>query len=145
VRNLMDTGFQLGRRFRALKLWIVLRYFGLEGLRARLREHIRLARLFAEWVDADPGFERVGPVPFSVVCCRAVPPRLTTDEERDRFNEQLLHTLNETGETFLSHARLDGRFVIRLAVGNIRTTEANVRQVWDRIRELAASDLVVTR
>ena len=70
VRNLMDTGFQLGRRFRALKLWVVLRYFGLEGIRERLREHLRLARLFAAWVDEDPGFERVAPVPFSVVCFR---------------------------------------------------------------------------
>ena len=140
VRNLMDTGFQLGRRFRALKLWVVMRYFGLEGLRARLREHLRLARLFAEWVDAEPEFERVGPVPFSVVCFRAVPGHLTTDEERDRFNEQLLQALNDTGETFLSHARLGGRFVIRLAVGNIRTTEADVRRVWDRIREIATSE-----
>jgi aromatic-L-amino-acid decarboxylase len=145
VRNLMDTGFQLGRRFRALKLWIVLRYFGLEGLRARLREHIRLARLFAEWVDADPTFDRVGPVPFSVVCFRAVPANLTTEEERDRFNEQLLEALNETGETFLSHARLAGRYVIRLAVGNIRTTEEDVRRVWDRIRQLARDELVVAR
>ena len=142
VRNLMDTGFQLGRRFRALKLWIVMRYFGLEGLRARLREHIRLARLFAEWVDADQTFERVGPVPFSVVCFRAVPAHLTTDEERDRFNEQLLAALNDTGEAFLTHARLAGRYVIRLAVGNIRTTEADVARVWGRIRALASSDLV---
>jgi len=73
VRNLMDTGFQLGRRFRALKLWVVMRSFGLEGLRARLREHMKLARQFAEWVDKDPGFERVAPVPFSVVCFRALP------------------------------------------------------------------------
>ena len=69
----MDTGIQLGRRFRALKLWMVLRYFGAEGIRARLAEHIRLAQLFASWVDADPDFERVAPVPFSVVCFRAKP------------------------------------------------------------------------
>ncbi len=153
VRNLMDTGFQLGRRFRALKLWVVLRYFGLEGLRARLREHLRLARLFAGWVDADPGFERVAPVPFSVVCFRAVPRGVPRGVPREGgrgpgvgadggaalnlFNERLLQALNDTGEMFLSHTSLGGRFVIRLAIGNIRTTETEVRRVWDRARALA--------
>lgn len=137
VRNLMDTGFQLGRRFRALKLWIVLRYFGLEGLRARLREHLRLARLFAGWVDGDPNFERVAPVPFSVVCFRAVPPGAGEGQTLNRFNERLLEALNDTGEVFLSHTSLGGRYVIRLAVGNIRTTEALVRRTWDLVRELA--------
>ena len=153
VRNLMDTGFQLGRRFRALKLWVVMRYFGLEGIRARLREHLRLARLFAEWVDQDPVFERVAPVPFSVVCFRAFPGR--TDGQRragdgegdgvagrealNAFNERLLNALNDTGEFFLSHTVLGGRYVIRLAIGNIRTTEAEVRRCWERIRELAGS------
>jgi aromatic-L-amino-acid decarboxylase len=146
VRNLMDTGFQLGRRFRALKLWVVMRYFGLEGLRSRLREHLWLARLFAGWVDEDPGFERVAPVPFSVVCFRA----LTRGAGRDvgfsdgaalnAFNERLLSSLNDTGEFFLSHTGLGGRTVLRLAIGNIRTTEAEVRRVWERLRELAGSE-----
>ena len=137
VRNLMDTGFQLGRRFRALKLWVVMRYFGLEGLRTRLREHLRLARLFAGWVDGDPNFERVAPVPFSVVCFRAVPPGLGEGDALNHFNERLLGALNDTGEVFLSHTSLGGRYVIRLAVGNIRTTEAQVRRTWDLVRELA--------
>jgi aromatic-L-amino-acid/L-tryptophan decarboxylase len=137
ARNLMDTGFQLGRRFRALKLWMVMRYFGLDGLRGRLREHLRLARLFAEWVDQEPGFERVAAVPFSVVCFRAVPDGVNRGQALDEFNERLLTRLNETGEVFLSHARLDGRFVIRLAVGSIRTTEADVRRAWDLVRSLA--------
>jgi len=136
VRNLMDTGFQLGRRFRALKLWVVLRYFGLEGLRARLREHLRLARLFADWVDAEPNFERIAPVPFSVVCFRAVPPGLGEGQALNSFNERLLQALNDTGDVFLSHTSLQGRYVIRLAVGNIRTTEAHVRRTWDLVREL---------
>ena len=145
VRNLMDTGSQLGRRFRALKLWVVMRYFGLEGIRARLREHLRLARLFADWVDRDPGFERVAPVPFSVVCFRAVPrgagkgDGAADGEALNRFNERLLNALNDTGEFFLSHTSLGGRYIIRFAVGNIRTTETDVRRAWDRLRELAGA------
>jgi len=139
VRNLMDTGFQLGRRFRALKLWVVMRYFGLQGIRTRLREHLRLARLFADWVDRDPGFERVAPVPFSVVCFRAVPRGVGErgGEALNAFNERLLNALNDTGEVFLSHTSLGGRYVIRLAVGNIRTTEVEIRRAWDRLRGLA--------
>jgi aromatic-L-amino-acid decarboxylase len=114
-----------------------MRYFGLEGIRARLREHMRLARLFAEWVDGDPNFERVAPVPFSVVCFRAVPPGLGEGDALNRFNERLLGALNDTGEVFLSHTSLDGRYVIRLAVGNIRTTETQVRRTWDLLLELA--------
>jgi len=137
ARNLMDTGFQLGRRFRALKLWVVMRYFGLEGIRARLREHMRLARLFADWVDREPGFERVAPVPFSVVCFRAVPSGAGDGDAVNQFNERLLRVLNDTGEVFLSHTSLGGRYVIRFAVGNIRTTETEVRRTWDLLRELA--------
>jgi aromatic-L-amino-acid/L-tryptophan decarboxylase len=129
VRNLMDTGVQLGRRFRALKLWMVLRHFGAEGLREALGEHMRLARLFASWVDADPRFERLGPVPFSVVCFRAVGSGLT-DPERDRFNEQLVDRINASGEVFLSHTRLNHATAIRLAIGNLRTTESHVARAW---------------
>ena len=136
VRNLMDTGFQLGRRFRALKLWIVMRSFGLEGIRARLREHVRLARLFGAWVDGEPGFQRVAPISFSVVCFRAVPPGVPEGAALNTFNERLLNALNDTGESFLSHTVLGGRYAIRLAIGNIRTTEADVRRAWDRLRQL---------
>ncbi len=141
VRNLMDTGFQLGRRFRALKLWVVMRYFGLEGISTRLREHLRLARLFADWVDEDAGFERVAPVLFSVVGVRALPHGLDRGDTAalNAFNERLLAALNDTGEVFLSHTMLGGRYVIRFAVGNIRTTEAEVRRAWDRLRKLAAA------
>ncbi len=138
VRNLMDTGFQLGRRFRALKLWVVMRYFGLEGIRARLREHLRLARLFADWVDRDPRFERVTPVPFSVVCFRARG-SAAGPEAVNALNERLLNGLNDGGEVFLSHTSLGGRYVLRLAIGNIRTTEEDVRRVWDRLRGLAGA------
>jgi aromatic-L-amino-acid decarboxylase len=130
VRNLMDTGVQLGRRFRSLKLWMVLRDFGADGIRAVMREHVRLARLFASWVDADPRFERIAPVPFSAVCFRARGPDGATDAEVDALNERLMNRVNETGEIFLSHTRLDGRFVIRLAIGHYRTEERHIARAW---------------
>lgn len=145
VRNLMDTGIQLGRRFRALKLWMILRYFGAQGVRARLAEHIRLAALFAEWVDADPKFERLAPAPFSVVCFRARPSRGAWSEEAlERLNATLLDAVNASGEVFISHTKLDGRYALRLAIGHIRTTEAHVTRAWELITrkagELTASD-----
>ena len=121
--NLMDYGPALGRRFRALKLWAVIRCYGREGLQARIREHVRLARLFASWVEAEPGWEVVAPYPFSVVCFR----REGSDEE----NEALLERVNASGEVFLSHTRLDDRYVLRLAVGNARTTEGDVARAWE--------------
>jgi len=130
VRNLMDTGIQLGRRFRALKLWMVLRHFGAEGIRARLAEHIRLARLFASWVDESEEFERTAAVPFSVVCFRA--------RETDQFNAALLERLNASGEIFLSHTKLDGRYVLRLAIGNLHTTERHVERAWRLIEQYTA-------
>jgi aromatic-L-amino-acid decarboxylase len=137
VRNLMDTGVQLGRRFRALKLWMVLRHFGAAGIRARLTEHIRLAQLFARWVDESATFERMAPAPFSVVCFRARPP-IPDDRAAELLNERLLDAVNASGEIFLSHTRLDGRYVLRLAVGNLRTTEAHVRRAWALLQEKAA-------
>jgi aromatic-L-amino-acid/L-tryptophan decarboxylase len=138
VKNLMDTGVQLGRRFRALKLWMVMRHFGAEGLRARLGEHMRLAQLFAEWVDADDDFERLAPVPFSVVCFRAAPPRLRGREtELEAFNARILDTVNAGGEIFISHTKLDGRYALRLAIGNLRTTEAHVRRAWEILHAAA--------
>ncbi len=135
VRNLMDTGIQLGRRFRALKLWMILRYFGADGLRARLAEHIRLAQRFAEWVDADPDFERVAPVPFSVVCFRAKPADgRWTEADLERLNRDLLDAVNASGDVFLSHTKLDGRFVLRLAIGHLRTEERHVRRAWELLR-----------
>ncbi len=139
VRNLMDTGVQLGRRFRALKLWMILRYFGAEGIRARLAEHMRLARLFAGWVDADPDFERLAPVPFSVVCFRAKPRgRKWSEEGLETLNQSILDAINAEGSVFLSHTKLDGRYALRMAIGNLRTTERHVRLAWDLLRaELA--------
>ena len=133
VRNLMDTGIQLGRRFRALKLWMVIRHFGADGIRARLAEHIRLARLFASWIDTSAEFERVAPVPFSVVCFRAR--AAISDEEADALNERILEAVNSTGEIFISHTRLNGRYTLRLAIGNLHTTEQHVRRAWELLQK----------
>jgi aromatic-L-amino-acid decarboxylase len=127
----MDYGVQLGRRFRALKLWWVLRCFGLEGIRTRLRRHIAMARGFADWIDGEPGFERLAPVPFSVVCFRARPGGLE-GEELDRFNMELMEHVNASGEVFLSHTKLDDGISLRVAIGNLGTVESDV----DRCREL---------
>lgn len=131
VTNLMDYGPQLGRRFRALKLWMVLRAFGAAGLRARIGEHLRLARLLADEVDADPRFERVAPVELGIVAFRALGP---TPEESDRLNERILAAVNARGRVFLSHTVLGGRTVLRVVVGNLRTREHHVRAAWDEIR-----------
>jgi aromatic-L-amino-acid/L-tryptophan decarboxylase len=136
VRNLMDYGVALGRRFRSLKLWFVLRYFGRDGIAAIIRDHLTLAQQFASTVDADPEFERLAPVPLSVVAFRHVPPGLP-EEALDAHNEALLERVNATGEVFLSHTRVRGRHAIRLAIGNIRTRERNVRRAWEILKEQA--------
>ena len=120
---LSDYGPALGRRFRSLKLWAVLRCYGREGLQQILREHVRLANLFAGWVEADPSWELCTPTRFSLVVFR----RNGTDDE----NAQILERANRSGEIFLSHTKLDGRYVLRLAIGNARTTEADVRRAWE--------------
>ena len=137
VKNLMDTGIQLGRRFRALKLWMVLRYFGASGIRARLEAHVALARAFAGWVDATPGWERLAPVPFSVVCFRHHPDGIDDETALERHNASIMDAVNASGEAFLSHTKLDGRFVLRLAIGNIRTEERHVRRAWELLTTAA--------
>lgn len=133
VKNFMDYGPQLGRRFRALKLWFVMRYFGAEGLADRIRHHIALARQFASWVDEDANFELLAPVHFSTVCFRARPPDLQNESQLNWLNRRLLEEVNAEGRIFLSHTELDGRFALRLAVGNIRTASDHVRLAQDRL------------
>jgi len=135
VKNLMDTGIQLGRRFRALKLWMILRHFGADGLRAHLAEHMRLARLFAAWVDDSDRFERVAPVPFSVVCFRLRARSNTPADEA--AHARVLDEVNASGEVFLSHTKLDGRYVLRLAIGNINTEEKHVARAWELLNQAA--------
>jgi aromatic-L-amino-acid/L-tryptophan decarboxylase len=129
VVSLNEVSLPLGRRFRALKLWAVLRCYGREGLQAMIREHLRLAELFEGWVRDEAGWEVAAPRRFSLVCFR----RDATDEE----NEALLARVNAAGKVFLSHTRLDGRYVLRLAVGSARTTEDDVRLAWDELRRAA--------
>jgi aromatic-L-amino-acid/L-tryptophan decarboxylase len=127
--NLSEYGPALGRRFRALKLWAVLRCYGREGLQERIREAVRLAELFEGWVRDEEGWELVAPRPFSVVCFRR--------EGSDEQNEAVLERVNASGEAFLSHAVLDGRYVLRLAIGNARTTEDDVRRAWEVLKRSA--------
>ncbi|MGE0455761.1 MAG: aspartate aminotransferase family protein [Vicinamibacteria bacterium] len=136
--NLMDYGVSLGRRFRALKLWMVLRAFGRQGLEARIREHVRLARLFRSWLEADGGFEICAPTPMSVVCFRARLPGLPP-AEADRANEAAMDAVNAGGEVFVSGTRLLGRFVLRLAIGNVRSEERHVRRAFELLREAVAA------
>jgi aromatic-L-amino-acid decarboxylase len=138
VVNLMDYGVQLGRRFRALKLWMVVRAFGADGLAARLRQQMAMARDFAAWVDEDPEWVRVAPVPFSLVCFRFAPAG-TTEAERESLNSAILDRVNRTGKAYLSHTKLDGRYVLRLAIGNMRTEPRHVRDAWRLLREAAAA------
>jgi aromatic-L-amino-acid decarboxylase len=138
VNNLMDTGVQLGRRFRSLKLWMILRAFGARSIRAHLTEHIRLAQLVAGWVDGHPDFERLAPVPFSVVCFRWKPAdAVLPDEALDAANERLLERVNATGEIFMSHARVRGRFALRIAIGHLKTDEHHVARAWELLTSFA--------
>jgi aromatic-L-amino-acid/L-tryptophan decarboxylase len=143
VPNLMDYGNALGRRFRSLKLWMILRYFGQEGIVARLREHMRLAQLLVEWIDAAPNFERLAPTPFSLICFRAHPQGMNDEAQLEALNERLLNRINATGHFFLSHTKLHGKFTIRIAIGNLHTTDQDVRNLWDEIQSDLASELAV--
>ena len=127
VDSLSDYGPALGRRFRSLKLWAVLRCYGREGLQARIREAVRLAELFEGWVRDEPGWEVCAPRHFSLVCFRR--------DGSDADNEGIVERVNRSGELFLSHTRLGGRYVLRLAVGNERTTEEDVRRAWAALRQ----------
>lgn len=127
VTNYMDYGIQLGRRFRSIKFWMVLRYFGVEGLQERIREHIRLAKLFKSWVEADSRFEMMAPVQFGTACFR-----LKADDEA---NQKLIDRVNASGKIFMSHTRLNEKFTLRLTVGHLRTTEEHVRMAWDLIQK----------
>jgi aromatic-L-amino-acid decarboxylase len=128
VDSLSDYGPALGRRFRSLKLWAVLRCYGRVGLQSRIREAVRLAELFEGWVRDEPGWEVCAPRHFSLVCFRR--------EGSDAENEAIADRVNRSGEIFLSHTRLDGRYVLRLAIGNERTTEQDVERAWIALREV---------
>lgn len=136
VKNGMDYGIQLGRRFRALKLWFVMRYFGREGITARIRDHCRLAELFTSWVKESENFELMAPVPFALVCFRAAPKGAG---DLDALNEQLMNAVNATGKAYLSHTKLNGEFTLRLSVGSIHVEERHLVKVWELLAEKLAA------
>jgi aromatic-L-amino-acid/L-tryptophan decarboxylase len=137
--NLMDYGPALGRRFRSLKLWMTLAYFGREGYQDRLRRHVQLARDFAGWLGAEAGWHLMAPVPFSTVCFRYSPEGMDPSAA-DRLNERILEKVNATGEAFLSATRLNGRYVLRLAIGNVRTESRHVERAWHLLRSVARDE-----
>jgi len=136
VVNFRDWGIQLGRRFRALKLWFVIRSYGVEGLRAIIRRHVELAHELAGWIEESPDFELMAPVPFGLVCFRFRPSG-RSEEQLDALNARLLTAVNGTRERYLTHTRLGGRYAIRLVVGQRATERAHVRGAWEAVREAA--------
>jgi aromatic-L-amino-acid decarboxylase len=150
VKNGMDYGIQLGRRTRALKLWFVIRYFGVEGLQARLREHCRLARLFASWVEESDNWELMAPVPFALVCFRARVSSPSVSEgpaaELNNLNERIMDAINASGEAYVSHTKVNGKFTLRLSVGSIRVEQRHLEKVWRLLNEqLAAPKQTISR
>lgn len=136
VTNYMDYGIQLGRRFRALKLWMVMRYFGQAGLQERIRQHIGWARDLVGWIESDGRFEMMAPAPFSTVCFRWRPEGLlpeTAGSAIDQANERLLERVNASGEVFLSHTKLNGAFTLRFAIGNLKTERRHLERAWEII------------
>lgn len=129
----MDYSLQLGRRFRALKAWMVFRAFGRDGIAARVWEHCRLAQLLAGWIAADARFEIMAPVPMAVVCFRFNPEGVDPDS-CDRMNAKIVETVNASGDAYLTHTRLRGRVAMRVGIGNVLTTKQHLAQVWRRIQ-----------
>ncbi len=132
VTNQMDYGIQLGRRFRSLKLWFIMRYFGQQGMIERIREHCRLAKLFASWVEKSEDWEMLAPVPFALVCFRACPKSV---EDLNALNENLMNSINESGEAYISHTKLNGKFTLRVSIGNIRVEERHIEKLWSLLNE----------
>ena len=130
VIDYRDWGIPLGRRFRSLKLWFVIRHYGVEGLRHHVREHVRLAQAFARWVEDSERFELAAATPLNLVCFRHV--------GGDEINERLLERLNRSGKVYLTHTKLDDKYTLRLCVGQTYTEERHVSRAWDLIREVAA-------
>jgi aromatic-L-amino-acid decarboxylase len=148
TKNYMDYGVQLGRRFRALKAWVIFRSFGREGMAARLRECVRLANVLAEWIKSDNRFELAAPVSMGVVCFRFVSPvagvadaglgsapPATTEDKIDQLNSEIVEKINASGRAYLTQTKLRDRTVMRIGLGNVLTTEEHLRNAWELIRE----------
>jgi len=131
VDNQMDYGIQLGRRFRSLKLWFVLRYFGKQGLIDRIREHCRLAKLIGSWIEKSSDWELFVPVNFALVCFRACPQNLKLlEQDLNTLNEKLMNNINSSGKAYISHTKLLGKYVLRLSVGSIHVEEKHIEEIW---------------
>ncbi|MDF1545211.1 MAG: pyridoxal-dependent decarboxylase [bacterium] len=137
VKNYRDWGIQLGRRFRALKLWFVIRNYGLEGLRAIVRGHIELAQSLSQIIETEPDFELLAPVPVSLVCFRFHPPTVNDETELNQLNETLLDRINKTGKLFLTHTKLSGKYTLRMSIAQTQVTANDVNAAWETIRETA--------
>ncbi|MBU0473071.1 MAG: amino acid decarboxylase [Bacteroidetes bacterium] len=133
VTNFMDYGIQLGRRFRSLKLWFIIRHYGTEGIIEIIREHLRLGKMFSNWIVKNPNFELLAPTPLSTICFRAIPQKPKTGQELNIFNKTLMDNVNATGKAFLSHTVLNGKFTIRVVISGIRTEEIHVKDVFELI------------
>jgi aromatic-L-amino-acid decarboxylase len=129
VIDYRDWHVQLGRRFRSLKLWFVIRHYGVEGLQHHVRQHIKLAQEFAGWIAEDPHFELASPAPLNLVCFRHI--------AGDEANQQIMEQINQDGEAYLTHTRLDDRFTLRLCVGQTNTEAKHVHNVWKLIKDQA--------
>ncbi len=134
VFDYRDWQVSLGRRFRALKLWFVIRHYGVEGLQYHIRRHIELAQEFKRWVDESPLFDRVAPAPLTTICFRAIPPQVDSEAELDRINQELQMIVNATGKAFLSHTKLDGKYTLRMAIGSTYTEAEHVAQAWQLLQ-----------
>jgi aromatic-L-amino-acid decarboxylase len=134
VNNYMDWGVQLGRRFRALKLWFILRSYGVDGITAILREHCRLAKEFASWIDAADDFERMAPALFSVVCFRRHPKNVDDEARLEKLNKEIMDRINATGEFFIAGTKIRGRYFLRIAIGNAATSEQHIRRIWNLLQ-----------
>jgi aromatic-L-amino-acid decarboxylase len=137
VNDYRDWGVQLGRRFRALKLWFVIRSYGVTQLQVKIREHINIARWFEQQVIVHPDFEVLAPVPLSLVCFRYKPASFTGHENLNQINEELLRELNNTGKIFLTHTKLNGQYTLRMSIGGTLTEQQHVEKAWELIRETA--------
>jgi aromatic-L-amino-acid decarboxylase len=129
VFDYRDWHVQLGRRFRSLKLWFVIRHYGVQGLQYHVRRHVELAQIFASWIEADPNFELAAPVPLNLVCFR--------HKNGDQTNQHLMQRLNDSGKLFLTHTKLDDKMTLRLCVGQSHTESRHVTEAWNLIQEFS--------
>ncbi len=135
VKNFRDWGLQLGRRFRALKLWFVIRNFGVEGLQRKVRFHIDLADSLRQKIEKSSNFELLAPVPLNTICFRYNPPNIDDNDELNRLNEELMHRLNRTGKLYMTHTKLNGKYTLRLVTGQTNVQEKHVNRAWTLIQE----------